>query len=309
MTQRSWTLLVVPHGSDSPRTFTLTERTLRVASGIAAVVGIVAAIGIGVLVSTIGMPTSRIAQRENRLLSQELIDLKVRLRHLEDTLDVIGKHDERVRLLAGLPAVDSQVAQVGIGGPGLPQVTADPLFRANPTLGRMAFDTRIDLDKLLRRANLLAQSFADVSDSLTKHHERYQRIPSIMPTAGWLSSTFKRSRFHPILHITRPHEGIDVSAPMGAPIVAPAAGVVVRVGREAGYGLMLEIDHGNGIKTMYAHCSRVMARRGQRVKRGQEIAAVGNSGLSTGPHLHYEIHINGKVVDPLTYVMPDAIPD
>jgi biotin carboxyl carrier protein len=302
-------LLVVPHGSDSPRTFTLTERALRIGSGIAAVIGIVAAIGIGVLVSTIGMPTSRIAQRENRLLSQELIDLKLRLRHIEDTLAVISKHDERVRLLAGLPAVDSQVAQVGIGGPGMPQVTQDPLFRTNPTLGRMAFDTRIDLDKLLRRANLLAQSFADVSDSLTKHHERYQRIPSIMPTAGWLSSTFKRSRFHPILHVSRPHEGIDVSAPMGAPIVAPAAGVVVRLGREAGYGLVLEIDHGNGIKTMYAHCSRVMVRRGQRVKRGQEIAAVGNSGLSTGPHLHYEIHINGKVVDPLTYVMPDAIPD
>jgi hypothetical protein len=309
MTQRSWTLLVVPHGSDSPRTFTLTERALRIGSGIAAVIGIVAAIGIGVLVSTIGMPTSRIAQRENRLLSQELIDLKLRLRHIEDTLNVIAKHDERVRLLAGLPAVDSQVAQVGIGGPGMPQVSQDPLFRTNPTLGRMAFDTRIDLDKLLRRANLLAESFADVSDSLTKHHERYQRIPSIMPTAGWLSSTFKRSRFHPILHVSRPHEGIDVSAPMGAPIVAPAAGVVTRLGREAGYGLVLEIDHGNGIKTMYAHCSRVMVRRGQRVKRGQEIAAVGNSGLSTGPHLHYEIHINGKVVDPLTYVMPDAIPD
>lgn len=309
MTQRSWTLLVVPHGSDSPRTFTLTERALRIGSGFAAVIGIVAAIGIGVLVSTVGMPTSRIAQRENRLLSQELIDLKIRLRHLEDTLGVIAKHDERVRLLAGLPAVDSQVAQVGIGGPGIPRVTDDPLFRTNPTLGRMAFDTRIDLDKLLRRANLLAQSFADVSDSMTKHHERYQRIPSIMPTAGWLSSTFKRSRFHPILHISRPHEGIDVSAPMGAPIVAPAAGVVVRVGREAGYGLVLEIDHGNGIQTMYAHCSRVMVRRGQRVKRGQEVAAVGNSGLSTGPHLHYEIHINGKVVDPLTYVMPDAIPD
>lgn len=309
MTQRSWTLLVVPHGSDSPRTFTLTERALRIGSAFAATVGIIAAVGIGVLVSTIGMPTSRIAQRENKLLSQELVDLKVRLRHLEDTLGVIGKHEERVRLLAGLPAVDSQVAQVGIGGPGMPVVTDDPLYRTNPTLGRMAFDTRIDLDKMLRRANMLAKSFSDVSDSLTKHHERYQRIPSIMPTAGWLSSHFSRSRFHPILHVNRPHEGIDVSAPMGAPIVAPAAGVVMRVGREAGYGLVLEIDHGNGIVTKYAHCSRVMVKKGQRVKRGQDIAAVGNSGLSTGPHLHYEIHINGKVVDPLTYVMPDAIPD
>ena len=131
-----------------------------------------------------------------------------------------------------------------------------------------------------------------------------------MPTAGWLSSNFSRSRFHPILHYARPHEGIDVSAPMGAPIVAPAAGIVTRVGRETGYGLILEIDHGDGIRTKFAHCSRISVREGQRVRRGEEIANVGNSGLSTGPHLHYEIHVNGKVVDPLTYVLPGgAIPD
>lgn len=72
---------------------------------------------------------------------------------------------------------------------------------------------------------------------------------------------------------------------------------------------MLDIDHGNGIATKYAHLSRVMVREGQRVVRGQPIAAVGNSGLATGPHLHYEVHVNGKVVDPLTYVLPGAIPD
>jgi murein DD-endopeptidase MepM/ murein hydrolase activator NlpD len=96
---------------------------------------------------------------------------------------------------------------------------------------------------------------------------------------------------------------------MGAPVVAPAAGVVERVARERGYGLVLEINHGNGIETKYAHLSRCSVRPGQRVTRGQLIANVGNSGLSTGPHLHYEIHINGRVVDPLTYVLPDAIPD
>ena len=133
-----------------------------------------------------------------------------------------------------------------------------------------------------------------------------------MPTAGWLSSNFSRSRFHPILHYARPHEGIDVSAPMGAPIVAPAGGTVTRVTKETGYGLVLEIDHGYGLVTKYAHCSRITVRVGQHVKRGDVIANVGNSGLSTGPHLHYEIHVNGKVVDPLTYVLPgggNAIPD
>ncbi|MGH7719678.1 MAG: M23 family metallopeptidase, partial [Gemmatimonadaceae bacterium] len=163
---------------------------------------------------------------------------------------------------------------------------------------------------MIERANTLAASFAQVTDTLERNAERYARIPSIMPTAGWLSSAFSRSRFHPILHTARPHEGIDVSAPMGAPIVAPAAGTVRRVARERGYGLVLEIDHGDGIVTRYAHCSRIVVRSGQRVRRGQEVAAVGNSGLSTGPHLHYEIHVDGRVVDPLTYVLPDGvIPD
>jgi murein DD-endopeptidase MepM/ murein hydrolase activator NlpD len=72
---------------------------------------------------------------------------------------------------------------------------------------------------------------------------------------------------------------------------------------------VLEIDHGNGVETKYAHLSRVLVHVGQRVTRGEPIAAIGNSGLSTGPHLHYEVHVNGKVVDPLTYVLPGAIPD
>jgi murein DD-endopeptidase MepM/ murein hydrolase activator NlpD len=100
-----------------------------------------------------------------------------------------------------------------------------------------------------------------------------------------------------------------VAAPYGAPVVAPAAGVVSRISRQTGYGLVLEIEHGNGIETKYAHLSRVSVRAGQHVTRGQPIAAVGNSGLSTGPHLHYEVHVNGRVVDPLTYVLPGAIPD
>ena len=97
---------------------------------------------------------------------------------------------------------------------------------------------------------------------------------------------------------------------MGSPIVAPAAGRVKRVAKERGYGNVLEIDHGNGIVTKYAHTSKILVKRGEKVTRGQVVAKVGNSGLSSGPHLHYEIHVNGRVVDPLTYVLPEgAIPD
>jgi murein DD-endopeptidase MepM/ murein hydrolase activator NlpD len=131
--------------------------------------------------------------------------------------------------------------------------------------------------------------------------------PSIMPTQGWLSSAFSAMREHPILHIARPHEGIDVSAPMGTPIEAPANGVVRSTGWEAGYGNVVEIDHGFGIVTRFAHTSRILVRPGQRVQRGDRIALVGNSGLATGPHLHYEVHVNGRAVDPLRYVMPESV--
>ena len=97
---------------------------------------------------------------------------------------------------------------------------------------------------------------------------------------------------------------------MGSPIIAPAAGRIKSAGYAAGYGNTFEIDHGNGIVTKFAHCSRIVVRTGDQVKRGQVVAMVGNTGLSTGPHLHYEVHVNGHPVDPLRYVvLPGKIAD
>ena len=160
---------------------------------------------------------------------------------------------------------------------------------------------------MIRRASELSQSFRAVSDTLTKNFERLASTPSILPTPGWLSSQFSQSRFHPILHENRAHEGIDLSAPMGAPIIAPASGRVISVTNEPGYGNTFQIDHGNGIVTRFAHCSRIVVHIGQQVTRGQLIATVGNTGLATGPHLHYEVHVNGKAVDPLKYVLPEKV--
>lgn len=259
-----------------------------------AVLGVVAVFG--VVVGTIDL-SRRARGQDDASLRVAYSGLRARLDSLADTLDAIGKRDAEIRLLAGLPVDDTYIA------------ARDGMTRRG-TLGTGVSSDEPDVDGMIARAKNISASFAEVSDSLRHNVEKFASIPSIMPTAGWLSSNFSRSRFHPILHISRPHEGIDVSAPMGAPIVAPAGGVVTRVTKETGYGLVLEIDHGNGITTKYAHCSRIVVREGQRVKRGQVIANVGNSGLSTGPHLHYEIHVNGKVVDPLTYVLPaGAIPD
>lgn len=305
MGNRRWTVMVIPHGSDSPRSLSVSERGLRVAASVGAAVALVALMGVGYAIAGFSRalaPAPLAAQQADSSAALRAIARGVE--NLRDTLALIREREEQIRLLAGLPSSDSVMRTSAIGSLASGEVITSAGIAATPT-GEIAEN----VDSLLARARFLSTRFEAVSDSLSRNKRRFESLPSIMPTAGWLTSHFSRARVHPLLRGTRRHEGIDVSAPMGSPIVAPAAGVVKRVTRQSGYGLMVEIDHGNGMVTRYAHCSRADVRAGQRVRRGDQIAAVGNSGLATGPHLHYEIIINGKAVDPLTYVLPDVIPD
>jgi len=256
----------------------------------------------------INITHSRALEHENRLLADEIQRLRERMVGLRDTLNTIGQREQELRLLAGLSPTDVAVQQAGIGGPAGTWSERDSLS-ASGRLGAQALAARTDVDALSRRANILVRSLTEAYDSLSSHQARFAATPSIMPTKGWLSSAFAAERVHPILHLARPHEGIDVSAPMGAEIEAPAAGIVTDVKWEEGYGNMLTVDHGYGLVTRYAHCSKILVARGTRVKRGQKVALVGSTGLSTGPHLHYEVWVNGKPVNPMKYVLPDAIVD
>lgn len=317
MHRRRWTLLLIPPKNQPAREFEIpgwTFRALAWGGGISLLLVIGA---ITVLFTPWGTPGSRLVAAQNEALQQEIAVVEARFKELEDTLKVIGQRDERMRMLAGLPIEASPVRDsepqasplvtASIAGPLGADEGATPT-RRRPFLGRLGWSARPDVEGLIARATDLSRSFRDVSDTLQQNFERFANTPSLMPTAGWLSSQFTKSRFHPILHENRPHEGIDVTAPTGTPIVAPATGVVVMAGNDKGYGLTVEIDHGNGIRTRFAHCSRLAVKTGQRVTRGQVIAAVGGTGLATAPHLHYEIHVNGKPVDPLTYVLPEANP-
>lgn len=124
-----------------------------------------------------------------------------------------------------------------------------------------------------------------------------------LPAVGPITSRFSRSRWHPILRIFRPHKGVDVAAPYGSNIIAPAAGRVTFVGRKLGDGLMVELDHGAGVVSRYAHCSAVKVRVGDFVSFGDVIALVGSSGLSTAAHVHFEVRVRGEPVDPLKYLI------
>src|SRR5512133_9277 len=312
---RRWTILIVPDGTDSPKSYVLGERRLRVFVGVVLALLLLVGAAAAVLFTPWATPSARLAAKENSRLKQELAGIDGRLQALVDTIASIEQQDQRIRTLAGIePDSTGEVAAkematavapaAPLKGPLVPGAVDEKpqRFATKPFMGRLGFGgARPDVDGMIRRATELSANFRAVSDTLARNVERMANLPSIMPTAGWLTSQFSKSRFHPILHTTRAHEGVDVVAPMGSPIVAPAAGRVIQAGREQGYGLMVKIDHGNGLVSVYAHAKRLVVSSGQRVVRGQMIATVGNSGLSTGPHLHYELWRNGKPVDPLTF--------
>jgi murein DD-endopeptidase MepM/ murein hydrolase activator NlpD len=220
-------------------------------------------------------------------------------------METLARRDAQYRVMANLEPNDPQVLAAGIGGP---RPAADAETPESVLLDRTE-EVRVDLDALIRRANVLTRSFSEAADSLSAHAERLEALPSILPTQGWLSSAFSALRMHPILHVGRAHPGIDVTAPTGTPIEAPGKGRVLTAAWENGYGNAVTIDHGYGIVTKFAHASRLLVKRGDQVVRGQRIALVGSTGLSVAPHLHYEVHVNGRPVNPLRYVLPDVVID
>jgi murein DD-endopeptidase MepM/ murein hydrolase activator NlpD len=305
MAKRRWTVVFVPHGSEPSRIVEVSYGVIKMAVGGLAL-GLAAAVLVGYATMARSYDLSRTSrlQAENIRLGQTIGELHSRLSTLADTISSISQRDARIRVLANLDPIDPQVQAAGIGGPTL---APRPALPGETHTERRSEEIRVDLNALIRRANLLASSFEEAKDSLASHSQRLAATPSIMPTQGWLTSAFSQMREHPILHIARPHEGIDVVAPMGSPIEAPAAGVVTDAGWESGYGNTVTIDHGYGVVTKFAHASKLLVKAGQRVSRGQRIALVGNTGLATGPHLHYEVHVNGRPVDPLRYVLPDRV--
>jgi murein DD-endopeptidase MepM/ murein hydrolase activator NlpD len=310
MRARRWTIVVAPHGAGGSRSVALSATVLKLLAGVA-VVAVASVLAAVVTVVSHGVDATRHAhlRRENQVLASELRQLGRRVEDLSDTLALLSRWDEENRLVAGLDPIDPEVRRAGIGGPVGSWREREELLREGGRTGRQAFSVHASLDALIRRANLLATSFRQASDSLRSQVHRLSALPSIMPTTGFLTSRFASIRYHPILHENRPHEGIDISAPFGTEVVAPAAGRVVRVGWESGYGLQVTIDHGYGIQTRYAHLSRTAVALGQSVRRGDALGYVGSTGLATGPHLHYEVVVNGRPTDPLHYVMPSAIAD
>ncbi|HBE73321.1 MAG TPA: peptidase M23 [candidate division Zixibacteria bacterium] len=235
---------------------------------------------------------------ENRILRGKLAEFDRKSRDLQASIERFVDFDTKLRVMAGLQPIDPDIRQVGVGGYERSPLMRDITHQSATQLQAV----EQNMDKLLRETRLQGESFDEVVASLQEQRKRWDRTPSIQPSPGWIISPFG-FRKDPLVGELRMHEGIDIAGPDGTIIVASADGAVTFVGYRGNYGLCLEIEHGYGIITRYAHCSMVKVEQGQTVNRGQVVALVGQTGRATGPHLHYEVVVNGQPVDPQDYIL------
>jgi murein DD-endopeptidase MepM/ murein hydrolase activator NlpD len=212
---------------------------------------------------------------------------------------IIEEKDKAIRTYAGMPEIDQDIRKLGIGGRSLESnIFSDNLA---PAVNKELSILEMDVGRLSREVNLELTSYKSIYEKVQEDIQRITKIPSIRPVdGGYLNSSYGY-RIDPIDNVRRLHQGQDITIPIGTPIYAPADGVVKRAYYVGGFGNHIKIDHGSGYTTLFAHLSKLKVKYGEVVKRGDIIGLTGNTGRSTAPHLHYEIHYYGTPQNPLDY--------
>lgn len=306
MSNESFTLIVVPDRHADVKRFKLQKRW--VLQGLAVIVLlVVAAFGLTLhYLSVVDEARENPTLREDNLkLKSELAVIREQLDHVSGTLDRVERFDQKLRAITLLSDPQRNLAM----GPTEPQPLMGGDGSNSNQFVRSATDTSPaamgqKLDKLSAEATRQEQSLQELQAYFQEQKSLLASVPSVWPTRGWVTSDFG-SRLDPYTSERVMHAGLDIAGPHGKEIVAPADGTVVFAGLEGGYGNVLVIDHGYGIKTRYGHLSSIKVKAGEKLKRGDTIAAMGNTGRSTGPHLHYEVRVNGIAQNPRKFILDE----
>lgn len=255
----------------------------------------------------IGSPSQWRLEKEHELLKQQYQMLDTRLDEALGVLEDIGQRDDNLYriILQGDPIGDEARNQLTRN-----HQRYDSLLTLSDADLVISIAQKMDLVE--RQLHLQSQSFDELVEFCKTQEDRLRHIPAIQPISdkelkrmasgyGW--------RIDPVYHIRKFHEGMDFSAEKGTDVFATGDGKVIQAGFDKGYGLSIIIDHGYGYETRYAHLSKKLVNRGQTVRRGDKIGEVGSTGKSTGPHLHYEVHLRGQVQNPANYYFLDLSPE
>jgi murein DD-endopeptidase MepM/ murein hydrolase activator NlpD len=243
-----------------------------------------------------------IANQSNEILTQrkQIQIFANEINSLKSNLVKLNKFEKKIRIIANIDNPAEKDNLFGVGG-SIPEDIDPklPLTEKHNSLIR-------EMHEQARELNLASVSQEKVFESLVNDLKRKRNLlsstPSIWPTKGWLSSGFGY-RISPFTGLREFHKGFDISSREGTKIIATADGVVTFAGKNGLYGNMIKIDHGHGMMTRYGHLEKMLKKRGDAVKRGDVIGLMGNTGRSTGPHVHYEVFLNGLPVNPQKYIL------
>ncbi len=248
-----------------------------------------------------------------RMLNREVNQFQVQYEILNDRIDVLGN------VLTDIQERDDNIYRVIFEADPIPRPIREAAFGGADRYSHLAgyqnseliSSTMRRIDQLASQLYVQSKSYDEVFEMAINKADMLASIPAIVPISNGTRRLMSGygMRMHPIYKTMRMHQGVDFAAPTGTPIYATGNGVVSRAERNRhGYGLMVEIDHGYGYMTSYDHMSKIDVRRGQKVQRGEVIGEVGNTGTSTAPHLHYEVHRNDRTVNPVHYFHNDLTP-
>ena len=313
-----FSLLVVPNGSSHIKRLELSRKTLT-----AAVCGVffVFVLFVGSIAGLAhyrgSYNDSKFALAEAARYAEESAALKKRVAELEGGLGRVERFASKIEAAVKGSDASSKDNPAGIGpvdeeswipeSKEIDSVTAPSMHAGvwrSPFADSLGKGLNLSLNNLSDRIEDVEERVHSAFALQTGKLRMWASLPSIQPANGWVTSEFGDVRGSKRKG-SRVHEGIDIAAPRGTPIMAAGGGVVTFAGYYHGYGNMLIVDHGHGITTLYGHCQSIFVAEGQNVKRGMLVAAVGNTGRSTGPHLHYEVQVDGVPVNPMLYIMRD----
>jgi murein DD-endopeptidase MepM/ murein hydrolase activator NlpD len=292
--RRRYKLLYLPDSDGPSREFAVPRWTILTAGAL--LVGLLLLAGLYVVDLSAGVawrPGGSPLVAENNRLQREAARFEARVAAVQADLDILFSYQRLVAGAVDLEPLHAEVRAAGVGGREPLPAVAD-----SPVLAAVA-----DLESLLRQARIQRRGMVAILDTLSSRQELRDRIPSIRPCdIGWISSRFGMRR-DPFTGKQAFHRGLDFSLPVGTPVRATADGVVTAVEKQRGLGRLVKIDHGGGVETLYGHLQEAKVKHGEHVVRGQVIALSGSSGRSTAPHLHYEVRLGGRAVNPLSYIL------
>lgn len=270
---------------------------------------------------------------ENVKMKKQFEVVQEKLSSLEDALDRVQNFTRKLNLITNIQDQDRtlKLAMTGVPQQGalpvdegasrkpsssefmLHEPEMDEKMAPDEESGELAgnneslrdYDTlSVRIDRDLKASQLREQGLLQLWDSLSERKSLLAATPSIKPAPGWYTSRFGY-RVDPFTGRTTMHAGVDIATPPGTPVHATADGIVTYAGYENGYGKLVAVDNGYGVSTRFGHNSRLFVHPGERVKRGDVLAASGNTGRSTGAHVHYEVRIHGIPVDPMNYILSE----